>query len=59
MAYLGVDMKEMCIQKAYGLIRKRGYNKPINTVYWVFMGVLDRDGEDALYEYAKTVNIEK
>lgn len=55
--YVGEEVKDMCIQKAFGILKKRGYTGGMSEpVYYRLLGVLDRDGEDALYRYASTVN---
>lgn len=57
MAFVGEAMKDMLIQKAYSNLKKRGYSYSLNTCYYVLLGVLNREGEEALNEYVKKVEI--
>ena len=50
-------MRDMLVQKAYGNLKKRGYSYPLSTCYYVLLGILDREGEEALNKYVKTVEI--
>lgn len=47
MAFVGEAMKDMLVQKAYGNLKKRGYSYPLSTCYYVLLGILDREGEEA------------
>lgn len=42
MAFVGETMKDMLVQ---------------STCYYVLLGIFDREGEEALNEYVKTVEI--
>ncbi len=57
--FVGKEAEDMCIQKAYGILQKRGYQLELNTCYYSLLGILQRDGLKALYEYAGSVNISK
>lgn len=57
MSYMGKSTEDYCIQVAYGMLQKRGYKLPLHTCYYTMLGVLQRKGEKALYEYTKTVKI--
>lgn len=57
MAYIGEAIKDMLVQKAYNNLKKRGYSYPLSSCYYVLLGILDREGERALNEYVKTVEI--
>lgn len=57
MAFVGEAMKDMLVKKAYNNLKKRGYSYPLSTCYYVLLGILDREGEGALNEYVKTVEI--
>lgn len=58
MAFVGDATRDMLVQKAYGILQKRGYQYPISSCYWTLLGILDRDGEEALYRYAKQAAIQ-
>lgn len=58
MAYVGEAMRDMLVQKAYGMLKKRGYKFPISSCYWNLLGILDRDGESALYKYVNELKIQ-
>lgn len=55
MSYVGKAAEDYCIQVAYDMLRCRGYKLPLHTCYYAMLGVLQRDGEEALYRYVKTV----
>lgn len=57
MSYVGKFTEDYCIQVAYGMLQKRGYKLPLHTCYYVLLRVLQREGEEALYKYVKTVKI--
>jgi hypothetical protein len=57
MAFVGEAMEDMLVQKAYGNLKKRGYSYPLSSCYYVLLGILDREGEEALNEYVRTVEI--
>ena len=57
MAFVGEAMKDILVQKAYGDLKKRGYSYPLSTCYYVLLGILDKEGEEALNEYVRTVEI--
>lgn len=57
MAFVGEAMKDMLIQKAYSNLKKRGYSYSLSTCYYVLLGILNREGEEALNEYVKKVEI--
>lgn len=35
----------------------RGYSYPLSTCYYVLLGILDKEDEEVLNEYVKTVEI--
>lgn len=57
MAFVGEEMKDILIQKAYRILEKRGYEYPMYTCYFVLLRILEREGEESLMKYAKTVEI--
>lgn len=57
MAYVGDAARDMCVQRAFSILRERGYQAELSSCYWRLLGVLDREGEKALYEYARTIPI--
>ena len=57
MSFIGKEMEDMLIQKAYEKLRKRGYSQPISKCYWSLLGILQREGEAALDRYVASVKI--
>ena len=57
MALVGEEMKDILVQKAYRILEKRGYGYPMYTCYFVLLRILEREGEESLMKYAKTVEI--
>lgn len=57
MAFVGKEMEEMCIQKAFGIMRKRDSSIEMKDWHTVLSYLIRNKGESALYEYAKTVEL--
>lgn len=57
MAFVGKEMEEMCIQKAFSILRKREPSVEMKDWHTVLSYLIRKKGEAALYEYAKTVTI--
>lgn len=57
MGFVGKEMEDILIQKAYGKLKKRGYTLPLSSCYYVLLGILQREGEKALDNYVEVVEI--
>ncbi len=57
MSFVGKEMEDMLIQKAYGKLKKRGYTLPLSGCYYALLGILQREGEKALDNYVDKVKI--
>lgn len=57
MDYVGKAMRDKCVQEAYGILCKRGYLHPINSCYYKLLGILDREGYNALIKYVEETKI--
>lgn len=59
MGFIGKEMEDMLVQKAYNNLKKRGYKYPISTCYYSLLGVLQREGEQVLNKYVAEVQIKE
>jgi len=57
MAFVGKEMEEMLIQKAFGIMKKRNDKIKIQDWHTVLSYLIRKKGEAALYEYARTVEL--
>jgi len=57
MAFVGEAQEDASVQKAYGILQKRGYTGELSSVYWTLLGVLHRGGENELYNYAENIEL--
>jgi len=55
--FVGSATRDYYVQVAYGTLKKRGYSHPIGSCYYKLLGILDRDGLDALEWYVKNVPV--
>lgn len=57
MAFVGKEMEEMCIQKAFGIMKKRNDKIEMKDWHTVLSYLIRKKGETTLYEYAQTVEL--
>lgn len=57
MGYVGDAEKDLCIQRAFCIMRNRKYDIQLKDWYVVLSYIARKRGEEALYEYAKTVDL--
>lgn len=57
MGYVGDAEKDLCIQQAFCIMRNRKYDIQLKDWYVVLSYIARKRGEEALYEYAKTVDL--
>lgn len=57
MAFVGKEMEEICIQKAFGIMRKRDNSIEMKDWHTVLSYLIRKKGKSALYEYARTIEL--
>lgn len=57
MGYVGDAEKDLCIQRAFCIMRNRKYDIQLKDWYVVLSYIVRKRGEEALYEYAKTIDL--
>lgn len=57
MGYVGDAEKDLCIQRAFCIMRNRKYDIQLKDWYVVLSYIVRKRGEEALYEYAKTTDL--
>ena len=57
MGYVGDAEKDLCIQRAFSIMRNRKYDIQLKDWYVVLSYIVRKRGEEALYEYAKTIDL--
>lgn len=57
MGYVGDAEKDLCIQRAFCIMRNRKYDIQLKVWYVVLSYIVRKRGEEALYEYAKTIDL--
>lgn len=57
MGFVGKEAEEICIQKAFGIMKRRDNNIEMKDWHTVLNYLIRKCGENALYEYAKTVEL--
>lgn len=57
MGYVGDAEKDLCIQQAFLIMRNRKYDIQLKDWYTVLNYIVRKQGEEALYKYAKTVEL--
>ncbi len=57
MGFVGKETEEICIQKAFEIMKRRDNNIEMKDWHTVLSYFIRKRGENALYEYAKTVEL--